>query len=79
MGEKETYNMARRKAEAYAEHKMLDDSAIAELTEVLVSMSKWTLKRIKDIIPFQEKTIKNNTENGLHQECESGENPRQDC
>lgn len=51
MGEKETYNMARRKAEAYAEHKMLDDSSIEELTDLLVSMTKWTLKRVRDIMP----------------------------
>lgn len=51
MGEKETYNMARKKAEAYAEHKMLDDSSIEELTDLLVSMTKWTLKRVRDIMP----------------------------
>lgn len=51
MGEKETYNMARKKAEAYAEHKMLDESAIEELTNMFISMSRWTLRRIKDIMP----------------------------
>lgn len=51
MGTKETYSMARRKAEVYAKDKMLDDVAIEQLTEMFVSMSRWTLSRIKDIIP----------------------------
>ena len=51
MGEKETYNMARKKAEAYAEHKMLDESSIRELEELLVSMTRWTLRRMRDIMP----------------------------
>ncbi|MCQ2219768.1 MAG: hypothetical protein MJZ12_00160 [Prevotella sp.] len=51
MGTKEIRNRARKMAWKYAENKMLDYYAIEELEEILVKQTKWTLKRMRDVMP----------------------------
>lgn len=51
MGEKETYNHARRLVLEYVDGKFLDDEAVNELVELMVKQTKWTLKRMRDIMP----------------------------
>ena len=51
MGTKEIRNRAEKMALKYAENKMLDYYAIKELEELLVKQTRWTLKRMKDVMP----------------------------
>lgn len=51
MGTKETRNRVRSLADAYAKGKMLCPMDIEELEELLIKQTRWTLKRMRDVMP----------------------------